>query len=587
MKIEVLIATMNLKEHNELIENLKVKNSLVINQTNEILLDDITEGSNRLFSYKEKGLSKSRNKAIEKSSSDICVIADDDLQYENNYEEIIVEGYKKYPDADIIAFYVDNVDLKRKKAVGKEEKIDLIKSMKIRSVQITFKRKSIIDNKIEFNERFGAGAELYMGEENIFLAQCIKKGLKIYYIPNKIATIQDNESTWFKGHNEYNFNVKGAVYFEISKRLYPILILQFALRKRWLYSNELPMNKAIIYMFEGVKKYKKRLKKKVYYMGDFCSDTGPAIVNKSYYPYMKGKCFICKTNNKLIRLIHFLFNIVKCRVLLISGLSKFHMSASKIVKKMNKKVVYLMHGYNKVEYELNEIPKEKRILRTCEDEMLLIADKIICVSEKFCEYMKKQRKDIVSKFDFVNNGIESIESVVVEQKNKNDFFTVMSTGGGKKNKNNLDVCKAIEKLNNYKIKYIVIGEMGLDGDKIKEYNFVEYHSYLSHREVLGKMKKSDLYIQNSYFETFGLAIIEAISMGCEILISKDIGALSIIDCIEENNIIKNNKEIDEISNKIEKIINRKNRNKYISNIEKYTWKEEARKLKNKLLESEE
>ncbi len=55
---------------------------------------------------------------------------------------------KKYKDAGIIAFYVDNVDKKNlKKKKRKEGKINLITSMKIQSVQITFKRKSIIDKK--------------------------------------------------------------------------------------------------------------------------------------------------------------------------------------------------------------------------------------------------------------------------------------------------------------------------------------------------------------------------------------------------------------------------------------------------------
>ena len=89
-------------------------------------------------------------------------------------KDIIKNGYKKYKDAGIIAFYVDNVDKKFEKKKRKEGKINLITSMKIQSVQITFKRKSIIDKKIKFNELFGTGTELYSGEENIFLADCIR-----------------------------------------------------------------------------------------------------------------------------------------------------------------------------------------------------------------------------------------------------------------------------------------------------------------------------------------------------------------------------------------------------------------------------
>ncbi len=257
MKIEVLVSTMNLENPQNLLEEMNIDKTVIINQVQEKKLQDITVGENRCYSYQEKGLSKSRNKAIMHSDADICIIADDDLKYEDNYEKIVEEGYKKYPDADIIAFHVDNVNKKLQKAIRKEGKINFITSMKIQSVQTTFKRKSIIDNSIKFNEMFGAGVELYSGEENIFLSDCIKNRLKIYYIPNKIATIQDNNSTWMKGHDRQYFNAKGATFYAISSTLYCFFIIQYAIRKRKRYKKEMSVLNAIRYMCEGVKKYKK------------------------------------------------------------------------------------------------------------------------------------------------------------------------------------------------------------------------------------------------------------------------------------------------------------------------------------------
>ena len=144
MKIEVLISTMNLKDQQDLLKKMNVDGSVIINQTKNKSLTDIETGKNKLFSYEEKGLSKSRNKAIEHSNADICIIADDDLRYEDDYEKIVEEGYIKYPDADIIVFYVDNVDDSKKRRVRREGKINLLTSMKVQSVQMTLKRKSII-----------------------------------------------------------------------------------------------------------------------------------------------------------------------------------------------------------------------------------------------------------------------------------------------------------------------------------------------------------------------------------------------------------------------------------------------------------
>lgn len=264
MKCEVLIATMNCEDKEKLIRKIGVKDCLIINQVTKSdapMLEDTVSSNQRILSFREKGLSKSRNKALENATGDICIVADDDLKYVKDYEKIIQEGYEKYPDADIIAFRVDNVDKKLQKAIRREGKENFISIMKIQSVQTTFRRKSILDKDIRFNEMFGAGAELYSGEENIFLSDCIKKKLKIYYIPNKIATIQDNNSTWMNGYNKKYFNTKGAAFYAISKFFYPMLILQFAIRKRKRYKDEIHISQAIQYMHEGVKLYKSALVK--------------------------------------------------------------------------------------------------------------------------------------------------------------------------------------------------------------------------------------------------------------------------------------------------------------------------------------
>lgn len=583
MTIDVLIATMNQNEHTQLLENMNIKdNYVIINQIVKKEMKkptDIEKEREKFYSFYDKGLSKSRNMAIRKSNADICIIADDDMYYTDDYEETINNAYEKYEDADIIAFVVEHENTKDEKNIMKEGRIHFVKSMKISSVQITFKRESIINKNIKFNENFGAGARYYFGEENIFLAKCLQAGLKIYYVPKKIATLRISDSTWFKGHTEENYNISGAVFYEMSKHLYPLLIVQFVLRKKWLYGEYLKPRQVAKYMFVGTSKYKKENRKHIYYMGDFCTNSGPAIVNKNYYNYMKEKSYICKTNSKIVRLLHFLYYIRKCNVLLISGLSRFHLVSAKEAKKMKKKVVYLMHGYCKLEYTISNVPMEERFLQHTEEQLLNVVDKVICVSEKFCQLMKKNRMDISKKFDFVNNGIERISNLQYKKnKENNKKKIIVSVGGGVKIKNNLNVCKAIKRIDNEKIDFIVIGQLGQDGEKIKQYNFVKYYESLSHAEVLKKMSIANLYIQNSYFETFGLSVIEAISMNCKILVSKNVGALSIIDDINENMIIQDNEDIIEIQEKIERNLKDESKIIYINNIEKYSWNESAKKL---------
>ena len=177
-----------------LLEKLNINdNYVIINQINNNNIKEliqVDETNKKFFSYIGKGLSKSRNLAINKSTADVIAIADDDMTYQKDYTNIIKEAYEKYKDADIIAFVVEHEDKKDEKKVLREGRIGFLKSMKISSVQMTVNRESILKKSIKFDEDFGAGSKYYMGEENIFLFDCLKKGLKIYYVPKKIAILR-------------------------------------------------------------------------------------------------------------------------------------------------------------------------------------------------------------------------------------------------------------------------------------------------------------------------------------------------------------------------------------------------------------
>lgn len=258
MKLEVLISTMHQKDMS-LIEKMNINtDALIINQCNK---DDnqellINNKKIRMISYNERGLSKSRNHALENSIGDICVIADDDLVYTNNYADIIVKAYEKYPDADIIAFDVPSTDHDRPTSTLKNGNVGFLHSMKISSFQITFKRKSFLNNGIKFNELFGAGSKYTCGEENILLTKCLQKGLVIKYVNEEIAIVNHNESTWYRGFDERLFITKGAMFYEISSFLSYLLIIQFAIRKWSLYKKNVSFLIAYKYMLDGLNEYK-------------------------------------------------------------------------------------------------------------------------------------------------------------------------------------------------------------------------------------------------------------------------------------------------------------------------------------------
>ncbi|WP_169306621.1 glycosyltransferase family A protein [Cohnella pontilimi] len=258
MKLEVLVSTMN-RSDLDFLDNMNLTtDALVMNQAERESIESVVHnGIRTLFiTSKERGLSNSRNRLIEHATGDICIFADDDVQYFEDYENTILNAHKQHPDFDIITFKMVTLGhVRTKKYMKKKCKIGLLRSMKITSPEVSFKLERVKGTGIKFDSLFGAGARYQAGEENIFLKQCIKKGLKVLYIPIPILKIEDSESTWFKGYDEKYLHNRGAIFGALFNKLAIPIILQFAIRKYKLFKN-ISFLMILTHMYCGLREYK-------------------------------------------------------------------------------------------------------------------------------------------------------------------------------------------------------------------------------------------------------------------------------------------------------------------------------------------
>lgn len=261
--IEVLLSAMNIKNKNDFNELLKknkiTSNVLVINQTDDKNINlEINENGKRLYTYNEKGTSKSRNKQLVKSIGDICILADDDMVYVNNYEEIVKQEYIKNPQADMIIFNIENMNKEREKIKKiKNKKIKLLNIMKVRTPEISFKKHIINKNNIKFDENFGPNSRFQKGEETLFLRDCIKNKIKIYSANVNLGRVSDTQSTWFTGFNKKYLYDQGAIFYRAYPKIYIFIILQYVIRKYKLYKKNIKIIEALKQMCKGAKDCKR------------------------------------------------------------------------------------------------------------------------------------------------------------------------------------------------------------------------------------------------------------------------------------------------------------------------------------------
>lgn len=253
--IEVLVSTLNTDNVENLLKkmNLTQVPSVVINQSNQVKNSDrlITKEHYKLLESSQLGLAKSRNAALALANDQsICQLADDDMVFADNYTELVKAAYEEFSEADIIVFFVNRNGVANEKAIIKKGPIGYLLSMKISSVQVTFKKKSVMDKGIIFDDRFGIGTYYGSGEENIFLFDCLRKGLKLYSYPVEIAYLMESQSNWDRTITPENCRKRGGIYKRMSPKWYWVIILQFAIRKRKL-CRPIGVWANIKYMFQG------------------------------------------------------------------------------------------------------------------------------------------------------------------------------------------------------------------------------------------------------------------------------------------------------------------------------------------------
>lgn len=257
MTFQVLLSTMHQENYSILSEiNLK-SNAIVVNQCNIDSIENIRFNDIEVLwiNTTDRGLSKSRNLALSYASADICLITDDDIILCDNIENTVIDCFKKNSNYDVLGFQVYGIEKKFKQYSSKEYNVDFFKSLKMASVELAFKKESLIKNAIKFDELIGAGTKFLMGEENALLAQCIRKKLLIHYYPYKIADLHIGNSTWFKEYDEKYFIGKGAAFAAMDTNFTNFLIIFWLLRKKRIVCNNISFFKALSLLLNGKKEY--------------------------------------------------------------------------------------------------------------------------------------------------------------------------------------------------------------------------------------------------------------------------------------------------------------------------------------------
>ena len=252
MKLEILLSCMHQCD-TSLVERSEITGDvLLINQCDhEGYCESPTrEGLARMISTCERGLTRSRNMAIDHSTAELCLLSDDDEVFVPEYEKRIISAYEALPEADVIIFKAVN------RPKNFEERVHPIRfpqTMKVSSWQISFRRERLNQAGIRFDVLLGSGSGNGAEEELKFLLDCQRAGLSIWYVPVEVASVAQEKSAWFAGYDEKFFYNRGATTRYILGFWTALLYgLYYVVRKKKMYDSQIRPVTAMKAIFRGI-----------------------------------------------------------------------------------------------------------------------------------------------------------------------------------------------------------------------------------------------------------------------------------------------------------------------------------------------
>jgi glycosyltransferase involved in cell wall biosynthesis len=254
MGVQVLASVMN-SSLLETADSMKLdSDAVIINQCDCFAAEEMQYKGHRVqfFSFPDRGIGRSRNEAILRADSDICLFSDEDIVYETGYAEAVEAEFERNPKADMILFNISVEEDRRTYNITARRKVHWYNCGRYGAVSFAIKRESLLKSGVTFSLLFGGGARYSNGEDSLFLKEFMSKGYKVYTAPVTIGREEAGESTWFAGYNEKFFKDRGVLYRYLYGRLAGVMAARFLLAHRRKLCQDIRVRDAFRIMRAGI-----------------------------------------------------------------------------------------------------------------------------------------------------------------------------------------------------------------------------------------------------------------------------------------------------------------------------------------------
>lgn len=309
--------------------------------------------------------------------------------------------------------------------------------------------------------------------------------------------------------------------------------------------------------------------RRVLLSGDLATDRGPARVNISFVQH--AAWLNAPLDAPSLRLVWLLiFGRPRFDGAVVSSLSIRHAPLLVAGRLARRPVWYLAHG---VAMREGSKPLSRRAL--IEWMSVRLAVRTVCVSEVLARDLHMVYGGPPERFQVVALGSdEALDGVVragVRPGGQSPAPINILTVGTSQIKNVDTIIRACRLLSSPH-HLTVVGPLDVEA------GYPTVLPFIPHRDLTELMHSVDVYIQASHHEPFGLAITEAASAGCELLVPANAGCVDYLSGMTDLNLIQDVTDIREVVGKLDQLCRRVQTGGAETHVPARSWSQAAAEL---------
>ena len=139
--------------------------AVIVNQCFEQATSTYEHNASQILclNRKERGVGLSRNLALEKAESELCLFADEDIVYREGYAQVVIDAFDKNEKADLILFNVQQSAGRQTYHISKKGRVHWYNYGRYPAYAIAARTKSLKATGVKFSTLFGGGGHARPG----------------------------------------------------------------------------------------------------------------------------------------------------------------------------------------------------------------------------------------------------------------------------------------------------------------------------------------------------------------------------------------------------------------------------------------